>query len=113
MNKSYFGLCILHLEVMKLACLMHIGLLFPVSLRPGSALGEKEEKNRQFPPAQSTPWLASFTDIFLFDPLFCLFPSLRSLVPGYFLWFYVSVGVCDRILISDAVYSGTGFSLTY
>ena len=30
-------------------------------------------------------------------PLFYLFPSLRSLVPGYFLWFYVSIGVCDRI----------------
>ena len=75
-----------------MACLMHIELLFPVSLGQCSELAEKEEKIASFP--LPNPPLGSHRSpiIFLF-----LFPSLRSLVPGYFLWFYVSVGVCDRI----------------
>ena len=75
-----------------MACLMHIELLFPVSLGQCSELGEKEEKIASFP--LPNPPLGSHRSPIFF--LF-LFPSLRSLVPGYFLWFYVSVGVCDRI----------------
>ena len=56
-------------------------------------IGGKRRENRQFPSPQSTP-RRYFSYL---SPIFCLFPSLRSLVPGYFLWFYVSVGVCDRI----------------
>ena len=40
------------------------------------------ERAPPFPPPEATARLASLADIFLFDPVFSLFPTLRSLVPG-------------------------------
>ena len=102
LNKSYFGLWFLHLEVMKLEYLMHILLLFPVSLGPASALREKGGKKSPIFLLPNPPLGSHRSPIFfLFDPVYLPFSFTADftteLVPGYFLWFYVSVGVCDRI----------------
>ena len=62
------------------------------SLGPGSALGSSEASREVVwelvpPPALSSPQatarLASLPIFFLFGHVFCLFPPLRSLGPGY------------------------------
>ena len=102
LNKSYFGLWFLHLEVMKLEYLMHILLLFPVSLGPASALREKGGKKSPIFLLPNPPLGSHRSPIFSpFDPVYLPFSFTADftaeLVPGYFLWFYVSVGVCGRI----------------
>ena len=70
----------------------------PGSLGPGSALGEKKEKNRRgrkkklgelrewggsLGRGKATRPLFGSAIFFLFDPILCLSPRLQSLVPGY------------------------------
>ena len=68
-----------------MACLMHIELLFPVSLRQCSELGEKEEKIASFP--LPNPPLGSHRSpiFFLFNAVFRLerFTEVREFTyPG-------------------------------
>ena len=98
LNKSYFGLWLfLHSEVMKLACLMHIELLFSSSLGPGSAIHPSTHIVRRYFPIWPPFLPLSFTA----EPCPRLFPMVLCFCRC--LW---------QDLISDAVYSRTGFSLT-
>ena len=109
LSKSYFGLWFAHLEVMKLACLMHIELLFPVSLGSGSELGEKEEKIANFP-LPNPPLGLHRSPIFSYLTPFLL-PSSFTAEPGPRL-FPVVLCFCRCLwqdLISDAVIVETVF----
>ena len=82
-------------------------------------IGGKRRENRQFLPPQSTPRLTSLADIFpIQPPFFAFFLHCGAFCPGYFLWFYVSVGVCDRIwsrmpLIEEPVFLWPLWSLKH
>ena len=109
LSKSYFGLWFVHLEVMKLACLRHIELLFPVSLGPGSELGEKEEKIAKFP-ISNPPLGLHRSPIFSYLTPFFL-PSSITAEPGPRL-FPVVLCFCRCLwqdLISDSVIVETVF----
>ena len=65
---------------------------------------------------EGTARLASLADIyifFLFDPVFCLFPQLRSLVPGYMVTIDFKVGEIKKLESSEAYLLNLGKNLSW
>ena len=50
---------------------------------------------------------------FLFDPVFCLFPQLRSLVPGYMVTIDFKVGEIKKLESSEAYLLNLGKNLSW